>query len=188
MVPPKKNLELEAIRLLAHPLRQRIERELRRGPATATSLARALGENSGLTSYHLRKLAEHGFVEEVPELGHGRERWWRYVPRDRRFPPRSEQSPQMRAVLDELTAREFAADFARFARGQRDTEKTDPWADAYPISRGSINVTLDEFRQFFEEYIALLNKYQRPDGEQPPGYRTVATRFFAYPEPAEDDS
>jgi hypothetical protein len=29
------------------------------------------------TSYHLRKLAEQGFVEKVPEKSDGRERWWR---------------------------------------------------------------------------------------------------------------
>ncbi len=187
MSRPKQTLDLEAIRLLAHPLRQRIERELRRGPVTATSLARALGENTGLTSYHLRKLAQHGFVEEVPELGRGRERWWRFVPKDRRFPPRSEQSPEMRAVLDELTAREFAGDFTRFAQGQRDAEGTEPWADAYPFSRGSIQITLEEFRRFFEEYIALLYRYKRPDEQVPPGARTVQTRFFAYPESADDD-
>lgn len=188
MPAPRQTLDLEAIRLLAHPLRQRIERELRRGPVSATSLARALGESTGLTSYHLRKLAEYGFVEEAPELGRGRERWWRFVPKDRRFPLRSEQSQEMRAVLDELAAREFAADFAQFARGQRDAEGTDPWADAYPFSRGTIQVTLEELRQFFEEYIVLLNKYQRPDEEVPPDARTVSTRFFAYPDTAEDSS
>src|SRR3954470_8818921 len=78
-------LDLDALRLLTHPLRRRMEQELRKGPVTATSLAKALGESSGLTSYHLRELAKHGFVAEVPELARGRERWWRSVPRDRRF-------------------------------------------------------------------------------------------------------
>jgi hypothetical protein len=32
------------------------------------------------TSYHLRKLAEQGFVEKVPEKSDGRERWWRALP------------------------------------------------------------------------------------------------------------
>lgn len=40
-------------------------------------MARRLGLNSGATSYHLRQLAEHGFIEEAPELGNKRERWWR---------------------------------------------------------------------------------------------------------------
>lgn len=41
----------------------------RRGPATASQPAEKLGESSGATSYHLRQLAAHGFVEDAdPEL------------------------------------------------------------------------------------------------------------------------
>ncbi|MSZ77183.1 MAG: helix-turn-helix domain-containing protein [Actinobacteria bacterium] len=47
------------------------------GPATATTLAGRLGLNTGATSYHLRQLATHGFVEEASELGNARDRWWR---------------------------------------------------------------------------------------------------------------
>ena len=50
---------------LAHPLRRRILAELRREPASATTLAQALGESTGATSYHLRELAKYGFIEEV---------------------------------------------------------------------------------------------------------------------------
>jgi hypothetical protein len=46
------------------------------GPATATALAQTLGTNTGATSYHLRKLASVGLVEETAD-GHGRERPWR---------------------------------------------------------------------------------------------------------------
>jgi DNA-binding transcriptional ArsR family regulator len=184
MAPERETLGLDAIRLLAHPLRQRIERELRRGPVTATSLAKALGESTGLTSYHLRQLARYGFVEEVPELARGRERWWRFVPKDRRFPRRSEQGPELRAVMDEMLRRDAEADLTGFARAQAGAEDG-PWADAFPFSRGSIDVTLEELKDFFEEYIALLYKYRRPERETPPGARRVFTRFFAYPAPDE---
>lgn len=66
------------LRALAHPLRQRILRLLREdGPATATQVARMLSTNSGLTSYHLRKLAVQGFVEDEAGRGTTRERFWR---------------------------------------------------------------------------------------------------------------
>ena len=39
------------------------------GPATASGLARTLGMNTGATSYHLRQLAEHGFIRELPARG-----------------------------------------------------------------------------------------------------------------------
>jgi DNA-binding transcriptional ArsR family regulator len=175
-------LGLEAIRLLGHPLRQRIELELRKGPVSATSLARALGESTGLTSYHLRQLAKYGFVEEAPGVGKGRERWWRFVPKDRRFPERAEQSPAMRAALDDVMARQFAGDLERYAAAvARDEEG--PWAGAFPFSMSTVEVTPEELRQFFEEYIALLYRYKRPDGEIPAGARVMQARFFAYPEP-----
>ena len=47
------------------------------GPATATTLAERLGLNTGATSYHLRQLAQHGFVVDDAERGNGRERWWK---------------------------------------------------------------------------------------------------------------
>ncbi|UQX01361.1 helix-turn-helix domain-containing protein [Streptomyces sp. RerS4] len=71
-------LDARSLRGLAHPLRMRLLSALRKdGPATASQLAAALGESSGATSYHLRQLAAHGFVEDAPEHGKGRERWWK---------------------------------------------------------------------------------------------------------------
>ena len=68
----------EALEVLAHPLRGRLLGLLRAdGPATASGLADRVGESSGVTSYHLRKLAEAGFVEEDADRGTRRERWWR---------------------------------------------------------------------------------------------------------------
>ncbi|MGA4849127.1 ArsR/SmtB family transcription factor [Streptomyces sp. G5(2025)] len=72
------HLDARSLRGLAHPLRMRLLSSLRLdGPATASQLAERLGESSGATSYHLRQLAEYGFVEDDPERGKGRERWWR---------------------------------------------------------------------------------------------------------------
>ncbi|MFF1559258.1 ArsR/SmtB family transcription factor [Streptomyces sp. NPDC058279] len=79
-------LDARSLRGLAHPLRMRMLAELRHeGPATASRLAQRLGESSGATSYHLRQLAAHGFVEDAPEQGKGRERWWRAVHDGLRF-------------------------------------------------------------------------------------------------------
>lgn len=64
---------------LAHPLRLQLLAALRQdGPATATLLAQRFNESTGATSYHLRQLARHGFIE--PDIAHaagGRERWWK---------------------------------------------------------------------------------------------------------------
>ncbi|MFI6408089.1 ArsR/SmtB family transcription factor [Streptomyces sp. NPDC050548] len=188
---PVELSDLATLKALAQPRRQRILQHLTlHGPATSATLARALGLNTGSTSYHLRELARYGFVEETeaetgrpPDHGHGRERWWRAVPGDRRFPPRSRQSAEMRHVMDELNHHAYAADLELFEQFQRDAAETGPWADAFPYSRGTVRLTLPELGAFFEEYIALLNRYKRPEAETPAGARTVLTRFLAFPAP-----
>jgi DNA-binding transcriptional ArsR family regulator len=73
-------VEPAALKAFAHPLRMAMYTELQRqGSATASQLARSLGESSGQTSYHLRQLERHGFVEDDPLHPGGRERWWRPV-------------------------------------------------------------------------------------------------------------
>lgn len=60
-----------------HPVRAALLELIgREGAVTATGAARELGGNTGLYSFHLRRLAEAGLVEEVPTSG-GRARPWR---------------------------------------------------------------------------------------------------------------
>ncbi|MCX5143356.1 helix-turn-helix transcriptional regulator [Streptomyces sp. NBC_00338] len=208
--------ELAALKALAQPRRQQILQHLTlHGPATSAILARALGLNTGATSYHLRELARYGFVADTappPAPGARRARWWRAVPGDRRFPPPSRRTPGMRLVMDELNRHAYAADLALFERLQRESGaaaeargtdgrtatgrtatgrasdghtadgRADEWADAHAYSRGSLRLTLAELQEFFEEYIALMNRYKRPDAETPAGARTVHTRLLAFPD------
>ncbi|MFF6988292.1 helix-turn-helix domain-containing protein [Streptomyces sp. NPDC010273] len=202
---PVELSDLAALKALAQPRRQHMLQHLTlHGPATSATLARALGLNTGSTSYHLRELARYGFVEETEAgagtgvakaaeerrteraPGHGRERWWRAVPGDRRFPPRSRQSAEMRHVMDELNHHAYAADLELFEQLQRGSAESGPWADAFPYSRGTIRLTPAELGAFFEEYIALLNRYKRPEAETPTDARTVLTRFLAFPAPLID--
>ncbi|WP_232665299.1 ArsR/SmtB family transcription factor [Pseudonocardia sp. TRM90224] len=180
--------DLAAVTTLAHPRRRQILERLKLGgPATSAMLARDLDLNTGATSYHLRELAASGLVEDVPERASGRERWWQAARHDLRFPRRSEQSPEMRQAFEEMSRIGFAADLEDFARAYEATaEASDPWSDAFLHSRGSIDVTGEELVQFFEEYIALLKRYQRRPDQRPEGARTVYARFFAHPAPPLD--
>ncbi|MFF1735198.1 helix-turn-helix domain-containing protein [Streptomyces sp. NPDC058247] len=186
--------DLSTLKALAQPRRQQILQHLTlHGPATSATLARALGLNTGATSYHLRELARYGFAEESSSgdeggsVGRRRERWWRAVPGDRRFPPRSRQNAETRLVMDELNHLSYSADLELFERLQREGQDLGEWADAFPYSRGTIRLTLPELHAFFEEFIALLNRYKRPDGETPDGARTVLTRLLAFPAPDRAD-
>jgi DNA-binding transcriptional ArsR family regulator len=66
------------LKAIAHPLRAQLYRLLiLTRVATASQLAEQVDEAPSLVSYHLRKLAEHGLIEEAePRSGDGRERWW----------------------------------------------------------------------------------------------------------------
>jgi predicted ArsR family transcriptional regulator len=179
---PLEITDLETLRALAHPRRQRILQHLGlHGPATSAGLARELGLNTGATSYHLRELAKHGFVEDVPELARGRERWWRAPVRDLRVPPRSRQSEEMRAAVDEMARLQIADDLEHLARFQEQRDEMGEWGDAFLGSHGSMRLTMAELQNFFEDYIRLLNRYKRPDEQTPEGARTVLTRMFAFP-------
>jgi DNA-binding transcriptional ArsR family regulator len=69
MVEPRMlEIEAPALKAMAHPLRLQILRVLTlRKKVSVTSLAEELGETTGATSYHLRQLARHGFVEETED-------------------------------------------------------------------------------------------------------------------------
>src|SRR5215216_1076307 len=69
-------LDASSLKVLAHPMRSRLLGALRgAGPSTATTLAARLGTNSGATSYHLRRLAEVGLVQDTGQ-GKGKRRVW----------------------------------------------------------------------------------------------------------------
>lgn len=74
---PKKLTTAASLRALAHPVRMAIIEHLTVvGPLTATELSDRLDESPANCSWHLRKLAEHGIVEEAPS-GPGRRRPWK---------------------------------------------------------------------------------------------------------------
>lgn len=70
--------DLETLKAFGHPLRMKLYRALYISrEATASQLAEQVDEAVSLVSYHLRKLADHGLIEEAEQQGRdGRERWW----------------------------------------------------------------------------------------------------------------
>ncbi|MEU1114886.1 MULTISPECIES: helix-turn-helix domain-containing protein [unclassified Streptomyces] len=70
--------DLDTLKAFGHPLRMKLYSTLRvGGPATASQLAAQVDEAVSLVSYHLRKLAEPGLIEEATtQSADARERWW----------------------------------------------------------------------------------------------------------------
>jgi DNA-binding transcriptional ArsR family regulator len=169
---------------MSHPLRRDMLRHLgEHGPATSTTLAEALGENTGSTSYHLRILADAGVIEEVPDQTNGRERWWRTFPTDLREPDYDSLSSDDRAALDEWRATQIPGELDLLHRFIRDVRKHGAWARS---SRAAGYYTTEDLDALFGEYLALLSKYGHTAEEAPPGARPMQLRMFYLPEePAE---
>jgi DNA-binding transcriptional ArsR family regulator len=168
---------------MSHPLRREMLRHLgEHGPATSTTIASVLGENTGTTSYHLRVLADAGVIEEVPERANGRERWWRTFPVDLREPDYDSLSPADRAALDEWRAGQIPGELELVNRFIRDVRKHGRWAKA---SRADGYYTAAGLDALFDEYMALLSKYGYGRDDAPPGARLMQLRMFYLPdEPA----
>lgn len=165
---------------MSHPLRREMLRQLgEHGPATSTTLAEALGQNTGTTSYHLRILADAGVIEEVPEQANARERWWRTFPVDLREPDYDSLSPADRAALDEWRATQVPGELALVNRFIRDVRKHGGWARS---SRADGYYTAEDLDALFNEYMALLSKYGRTAQDAPPGARLMQLRMFYIPE------
>jgi DNA-binding transcriptional ArsR family regulator len=171
--------DVRSLRALAHPLRIQLLDLLRfEGPATASSLARRVGESSGATSYHLRQLARHGFIEPDTRPAHGRERWWRH--RERMV---SVQAPAEAAVALELVGREARA-LERFLAGP---ERVAEWEGSAFLRSRALRLSPAGLRQLEREIAALIDPLPTADAADAP-LDAVPIRFLAlgFPEIKED--
>ena len=184
---PREVRDVEELRALAHPMRQRILRRLHQaGPATSTTLARDLGENSGIMSYHLRLLAEHDFVREIPGRGQGRERWWEVSPQPV-WIPREGLSVEAQAEISGLQPGGLAEDLEGFARFRAARQAMGEWGHGtWAVQRARLALTREEAGQLIADQQELIGRYQRKAAGTPADARTVVFRFLVYPEPAPD--
>jgi DNA-binding transcriptional ArsR family regulator len=165
---------------MSHPLRREMLQYLgQHGSATATTIGTALGESTGVTSYHLRVLADAGVIEEIPGHGRGRERWWRVIPADLREPDYDTLSPQERVALDDWRAGQIPGELALVNRFIRDVRRHGKWARAY---RATGYYTAEDLDAFFDDYAVLLAKYGHTAQDIPPGARLMQLRMFYIPD------
>ncbi|MEE6260466.1 ArsR/SmtB family transcription factor [Plantactinospora sonchi] len=160
-------LDSTSLRGLAHPLRVRMLNLLREeGPATATTLAQRLRQSTGTTSYHLRQLAQYGFVAEETGRGSGRERWWRAVHRG--------------TVLEGDVGRAAAEDTETYMRavGALYAERVDRWLNEIvdvpvewrgksTLSDWRFRLTPDEAGELYDALHEVLGRYRRDDPDTP---------------------
>lgn len=174
------------LRALAHPLRVQLLGALRRfGPATATHLARRLDETTGATSYHLRQLERHGFVEEDLGRGRGRERWWRATARMTSWRGTDvEGDPEGREASDWLQrhqVRWLTGELERWLARQHEDDKA--WRSAADLSDYKLRLTPDRLEALRDELHGVISRYLI-DAEDPDA-RDVVLGLQAFPLPDE---
>lgn len=174
-----------ALRVLAHPLRSRLLAQLRvHGAATATELATALHSNSGATSYHLRRLAEVGLIEDTHE-GTGRRRVWRAVVSAATAETGGDVldpgDPDDVAAADWL-ARDYLEHFTDRAGRWLDSRDTwaAPWQPVLGLEDHLVLVTAEQMTALREELIEVLERYRRV-GQGSPRAKRVSVYTCALP-------
>lgn len=179
---------ITALKALAHPDRLRLLSSLRTaGPSTASELARRFGLNSGATSYHLRQLAQHGFIEPATELGNARERWWR-ARHESTFYETAELSGDDLDSGLAFTQAVLAGHAAMLQRAQETYRDLPvPWRKATTNSDVIIPLTAEAAEALNNRIMDLLMEAKAaspaPGTPLPPDMKLVAFLHYAFPYP-----
>ncbi|MFG2769426.1 ArsR/SmtB family transcription factor [Streptomyces sp. NPDC048350] len=184
--PQSRTLDPRSLRGLAHPLRIQLLRALRHhGPATASRLAERLGESSGATSYHLRQLAAHGFVEDDPTRGKGRERWWKASQQGTSFDESlyRNEDPEVQGAV-EIYLHEIATIHTQELNtylGNRH-EWDESWLGASDMSDFTLRVPPERLRELNAKIHELINSYSEGADPDAPGAARVRMHLHAFPQ------
>ncbi len=156
-----------ALRALSHPVRLRILGLLRvDGPSTASALAVRLGLNSGVTSYHLRQLAQHRFVIDEAERGNGRDRWWKAAHQSTRSGETAESTPEGREADDAFGQ---AIAVVHTEQLQRAVEERPllplPWRRPSTLSDWGLKVTPVRATELMDALVKVVDGWQEDSTE-----------------------
>ncbi|WP_055531085.1 winged helix-turn-helix domain-containing protein [Streptomyces graminilatus] len=165
---------------LSNPVRRDILSYLgEHGEANSTGVARALGESTGTTSYHLRKLADLKLIAEIEERSAGRERWWRSLMTDIFTPPGLELTADEREAAVKIGALRMTHDLNLVVSAYAGYDSSAGWNQ---IHRAGLRMTKDQVAAFTEEYQALLSRYVTEPGDHSSGSRHMAVRLVVVPD------
>ncbi|MFE7111622.1 helix-turn-helix domain-containing protein [Streptomyces sp. NPDC057575] len=184
--PSQVQLTARNLRGVAHPLRVRMLTVLRtEGPATATTLARRLNQNTGATSYHLRQLAEYGFIVEAPPRGGRRERWWQAAHVNTVVPDDSVLAGDEGLGTAYLQALGRVWSDAMTTAIDATTSLSPEWRDAQDFGDYVLTLTPAEAEELSAEIHQLLRRRNSPPDPAgsplPEGAERVAFQFQLFP-------
>jgi DNA-binding transcriptional ArsR family regulator len=144
------------------------------GPLTATELADRLDETPANCSWHLRKLAEHHFVEEAGG-GIGRQRPWRVRQVGLAWDDADATPGELRAgrALEEMLLQRQVTRFQQ-ARAHLHDDGEREWAEASSSTQYASWLTAGELDALNVEIRAVLERYAdrlTDPAKRPPGSR-----------------
>ncbi|WP_419999087.1 helix-turn-helix domain-containing protein [Streptomyces boninensis] len=188
---PERITDLARLKALTNPLRLRLYRLLyAAGQATASQLAEQVGETPSLVSYHLRKLADHRFVEAAEGAGEdGRERWWRVASeegwgfKDSDFTGTPEGAAAVGAVtrgIFETRAVAYGVYLDQLATWEKD------WTDAAFSSEWVLDLGPAELAEMSDELEAVARRWRergkaaRAEGDTD-GREHVSVHLYGFP-------
>lgn len=176
------------LKALSHPERLKMLGLLRlEGPATATQLAARLGLNSGATSYHLRQLAQYGFIETENGRGNRRERWWRARHETTTFDPSEAHGEALDAGLAVLQS--IVANHAQQMQVAHDRFASLPpeWRKAQSFNDMTIPLTAEEAQTLTARLLEVLWEAKRKApalvAPLPEGLKPFTILLNAFPHP-----
>jgi len=183
---PDRQLDMESLKALAHPLRVQILDTLSTyGQFTASGLAERLGESSGATSYHLRQLERHGFVREVQGRGTGRERWWERMPGAINLNATDIEHTPATLAASKTIVRQWSRSRAELLDDfqERGLEVLpQEWITATIVSTINMRLTVEQLREISQKWDEFIDPFVlKYRGQNPAGSRPVQIHFNAFP-------
>jgi DNA-binding transcriptional ArsR family regulator len=146
-----------SLKALAHPLRLELLGLLvTEGPKTASEAAAVVGASPSNCSWHLRKLAEYGFVREARGAA-GRNRPWRAVSEGLTWGDEDEADPETSAAADALTDMLLDRETQRLRAARAGHAQEPPeWKDATTVTQSQLWLTAEEAKRVGEQMQELF--------------------------------
>jgi len=182
--------DLETLKAFGHPLRMRLYRALYIArKATASQLAEQVDEAVSLVSYHLRKLADHGLIEEAEQQGRdGRERWWQPASKGLTFHDEDfSDAPEKVATHAAISRLSFDQHIEMYRRYLDSSSGWAPeWRSAAFFSEYLARLTAEELADLGREMSELVNRYEslgrtRAEAGDTEGRENVALHLYGFP-------
>ncbi|MGW6158585.1 ArsR/SmtB family transcription factor [Streptomyces sp. NPDC055144] len=182
--------DLGTLKALAHPLRSQLYRALVVArTATASQLAEQVDGAVSLVSYHLRKLADAGLIEEAPGVQRdGRERWWQPASDGVSIHEADFGDAPEKAAAHQAATRLFYEQRSEFYRRYLDERSTwaPEWRAASSDSEALMPLTAAELTELTGELLAVVRKYDEQGraaqaAGDTQGRENVALHLYGFP-------